>query len=184
MRKLPFNKANLLVTDNINYNLISKLNEISSNALNDYRHIFTSTFYYINFQSIVYTEFFKESMNSYERALFFIKKMERMGKTRSRPGRRFIILLKLGILIIEDAKIHNEKFIMDKYHSALVEIIKFFIKTTSGVNLLDRYGILVHVAQVTNLKFIWKLAEDFYRVLLKEIPEVINPILNKITSSK
>ena len=180
--KSPVYKISLPVIAKINYKAFSKLNDLAGNALNQYKQIFSFQIYSAVLLDTINTEFFLGKNGNYERALLFIKKRERIEKIKSVMGNNNTVIFKLGISIIENAKIHDEEYIENKFHNALVDNINYFIRTTSGVNLFDRYSVLIHIAQVTNLKFVWKLTEDFYKVLLKEIPEVINSILTGIKS--
>ena len=182
--KSPVYKISIPVIDKLNYRAYSKLNELAGNALNQYKQIFSFQIYSAVLLDAINTEFFLGKNGNYERALLFIKKRERIEKAKSVQGKVNTAIFKLGISIIENAKIHDEEYIENKFHNALVDNINYFIRTTSGVNLFDRYSVLIHIAQITNLKFVWKLAEDFYKVLVKEIPEVINPILNEIKSKE
>jgi hypothetical protein len=174
----PFSKTRIPVINKINQEALAKLNVLAENALEEYKRIFSFQIYSNILTELVSTEFFKAE--NYERALLFIKKRERLEKTKTTPGYVKISIYKLGISIIEDSHFHNEEYLINKYQKTFIDLMNYFYASTSGVNLLDRYAIVIHIAQTTNLKFMWKIAEDFYAKLEKMIPDILESEFSKL----
>ncbi len=172
-------KISIPVIDEINFEGLSSLNMLVTQALTDY-NIFSFFVYSAMFQAIILAEFFTETKGDYKRTLLFIKKLRDMEKAKSLNAQNFVDLIKTGILIMDEMNSNTEEFICTKHKSFIDESINKFIIEENGINLIDRYAILIHIAQLTNLKFIWKTAEDFYKILQQKIPDDINALLNQI----
>lgn len=172
------------IIDEINIASMRKLNELATNALNDYKNIFSFYVYAGIYQTIVTAEFFTEDRGNYKRAMLFIKRIENMEKTRPLPGKKYVELIKLGIFVIEDAVYKNEEHLREKYENQLEELLNYFLETAQGSNLIDRYSVLVRIAQQSNVKFLWELVENYYTKLKNVIPEIIEKINKEILTKK
>lgn len=75
---------------------------------------------------------------------------------------------------------NTEEFLAKKYKKNIDELLDYFIKNENGTNILDRYAILVHIAQLTNFKFMWEMVNSFYVQIQTLIPEEIKKIMNDI----
>lgn len=182
--KLHNTSIDFPIIDEINIASMRKLNELATNALNDYKNIFSFYVYAGIYQTIVTAEFFTEDRGNYKRAMLFIKRIENMEKTRPLPGKKYVELIKLGIFVIEDAVYKNEEHLREKYQNQLEELLNYFLETAQGSNLIDRYSVLVRIAQQSNVKFLWELVENYYTKLKNVIPEIIEKINKEILTKK
>ncbi len=96
---------------------------------------------------------------------------------------KYIDLIKTGILLTEEIKCNTEETIQIST-KLLSRKHDHFLEAEYGSILIDRYAVLVHIAQLTNLKFTWELVEVFYSKLKKTIPDEINELINKIDTTQ
>lgn len=175
--KSPSNGINLPIIDVINYSSLMKLNKLVTEALTQYKNIFSFLVYSAIYQGIIISEFFTVKDGNYKRALLFIKKMEKMEKVRLMHEQEYLDLIKIGISMIEQIKRNTEAFISGKYKAAFTEVVDKIIQNGNGSILVDRYAIVIYIAQITNLSFMWEIAENFFLSIKKLAPNEINALL-------
>lgn len=185
LQKSRFSKTMIPVIDEIEYNSLTKWNELITYALADYKNIFSYFVYSAIYQGIIIAEFFMGKPHNYERALMFIKKLHKIEeKANSLSGGDYAKLIKIGILIVNESRSHRENFIREKYKNILNDEINFYLENENGSNLIDRYAVLSRIAQLSEVKFIWQMTEDFYNKIAQKSPAEVNIFVEKIKANQ
>lgn len=164
---------------NVNKKLLEMFEEMNYNTLIHYNKFYDPETLAVLYLNQIDLEFWKGTACNFENAHYFIKKLDRLIKTRHIGiNKSWFISSKIGIKIFEDMNIMPKKDVFDKHFVTVKEFIDSIKDEKRSFNIADELAKLIFISKKLNVKrFIYEV-KNLEAWLKSNHPEHYRAIVN------
>lgn len=160
----------MVVVDKIGLSHINKFETLVLNGLNSYKQILSYFRTSIIYRDILWLEFWKGVQGNFEKALYYIRAVERIKKKRKLVELSAYSLLKTGITISDELNYHKKDAVLKKFSLELKNLENEFKADPRW----DVYSVLYKIAEILNTKTVWKIIKDINKKIFDKNPNAVN----------
>ena len=168
----------------INTKVLKDFEEINYETLIRFNKFYDSETLAISYINQIEIEFWKGTDGNFENAQYFIKKLERLSKTKHLvTNLTWLASLKIGINIFDDLRTKKASEVFDKYYKEIREFIATVTSEDYSYNMADVISKLIFISDRLKIK---KLKNDVLELeewLKRNRPELIDAIVEQANVS-